>query len=110
MQKKLTFITTNKQQRKLKGLFKYKKRLANYGLNIHSKQYVFNTTGKPCFAIYTVSKNQAKKKRVSFIMRWLNKGARRRKFLRGIIVKFNIILMAVRYCQRPIDDFFKKAK
>jgi hypothetical protein len=48
IQKKLTFITMNKQQRKLKGLFKYKKRLANYGLNIHSKQYVFETTGKPC--------------------------------------------------------------
>lgn len=46
---------TNKLERKVKGFFKFKKRLFNYGLN-HSElntenkanNYAFKTTGKPC--------------------------------------------------------------
>lgn len=39
----------NKQERKLKGLSKFKKRLANYGLtNQVGKFYSFKSHGKPC--------------------------------------------------------------
>jgi hypothetical protein len=44
----------NKQERKLKGLNKFKKRLKNYGYKIEDinktnyNLYCFKTTGKPC--------------------------------------------------------------
>jgi hypothetical protein len=44
----------NKQERKLKGLSKFKKRLKNYGYNLEDinkpnyNLYCFKTTGKPC--------------------------------------------------------------
>lgn len=39
-----------KQGRKLKGLYKYKKRLRNY--RITGNNYAFKTTGKPCSCIF----------------------------------------------------------
>jgi len=39
----------NKQERKIKGQFKFKKRLKNYQLlNSEFKHYSLKTTGKPC--------------------------------------------------------------
>lgn len=39
----------NKQERKLKGVAKFKKRLANLKLtNVVGKFYPFKTSGKPC--------------------------------------------------------------
>lgn len=41
---------TNKLERKIKGFFKFKKRLLNYGLKQEkpTEYYIFKTTGKPC--------------------------------------------------------------
>lgn len=37
----------NKFERRLKGVYKYQKRLRNYNLS-HSDGYILKTTGKPC--------------------------------------------------------------
>lgn len=37
----------NKYERRLKGLYKYKKRLRNYGFE-ETDHYVLRSTGKPC--------------------------------------------------------------
>ena len=57
----------NKFERRLKGLYKFKKRLRNYNLN-RSEGYILKTTGKPCSCYmcspkeekpkYTISKNK----------------------------------------------------
>lgn len=42
----------NKQERKLKGLAKFKKRLKNYRLlNVEGKFYCFKSHGKPCSCV-----------------------------------------------------------
>lgn len=38
----------NKLERKLKGYYKYKKRLRNYNLKEEDNHYELKTTGKPC--------------------------------------------------------------
>ena len=57
----------NKQQRKLKGLAKYKKRLTYYGLTVNSKQYVFKTTGKPCSCYLCSLKKSGEKETRKFL-------------------------------------------
>lgn len=38
----------NKFERKLKGYYRYKKRLKNYGLKEEDGHYYLKTSGKPC--------------------------------------------------------------
>lgn len=67
----------NKQHRKLRGLAKYKKRLANYQLTIESKQYVFKTTGKPCSCHLCSKKKSGEKETRKFFNALAMKEAQR---------------------------------
>ncbi|CAL2093666.1 conserved protein of unknown function [Tenacibaculum sp. 190524A05c] len=50
----------NKFERRLKGFYKYKKRLRNYNLK-NSENYILKTTGKPC-SCYLCSPKEEKTK------------------------------------------------
>lgn len=50
----------NKFERRLKGLYKFKKRLRNYNLN-SNEGYLLKTTGKPC-SCYMCSPKEGKPK------------------------------------------------
>ncbi|CAM1341537.1 hypothetical protein [Tenacibaculum amylolyticum] len=54
----------NKLERRLKGYYKYKKRLKNYSFN-ESKAYVLKTTGKPCSCFMCSPKEEKPKYKLS---------------------------------------------
>lgn len=54
----------NKLQRRLKGFYKYKKRLKNYGFT-DTEHYILKTTGKPCSCFMCSPKDEKAKYKAS---------------------------------------------